>query len=88
METAPLMSIYKPNIVPFKKYHHLKATLYTYPLYVKVASLLGNKFAQVFTPGDFILVAPMKSKEDGGIGLTDICNEHGITAELRYDYSK
>ena len=30
----------------------------------------------------------MKLKVDGGIGLTDICDEHGIPAELRYDNSK
>ena len=30
----------------------------------------------------------MKLKVDGGIGLTDICDKHGIPSELRYDNSK
>ena len=51
-------------------------------------SLLGNKLAKVFTSRDFSFVVPMKSKEDGVIGLIHICDEHGITEELRYDNSK
>ena len=88
MATGPLMSRYKPYIVPFTKYHHLKATIYIYPLYVNVTSLLGNKFAQVFTSGELIFVAPMKSKVDGGIGLMDLCDEHVIPSELIYNNSK
>ena len=78
MATGLLMSRYKPDIGPFTKYHHLKTNFYTDPLYVKVISLLGNKFAQVFNSGDFIFVAPMNSKSDVGIGLMDICDENII----------
>ena len=42
----------------------------------------------MFTSGDLIFVAPMKSKVDGGIGIMNLCEEHGITEELRYDDSK
>ena len=73
---------------PFTKYHHLKATLYTHPLCVKVTSLLGNKFAQVYNSGDFIFVAPMNSKSDVGIGLMDICDENIIPEGLRYNNGK
>ena len=59
MATGPLMFIYKPNISPLKNYHQLKANFYTYPLYVKVPTLLVNTLAQVFTSGDLIFVAPM-----------------------------
>ena len=88
MATGPLMIIYKPNIISFTKYHHLKATLFLHPLYVKLTPLLGNKFAQVFTSGDFILVVPMKSKAYGGIGLMDLFGKHGIPEEPRYDNAK
>ena len=64
---------------PSTKYHHLKANFYTDTLYIKVPSMLGNKLVQVFISGDFILVASMRSKEYGGIGLMDICGNHGIT---------
>ena len=66
----------------------MKATLYEYPLYGKVPSLLGNKLAQVFNSGDFIFVAPMNPKAYLGIGLTYICDEPGITEELIYDNTK
>jgi len=88
MVTGPLIRRYKPNIAPFTKYRQLKATFYTETLYRKVPSLLGNKLAQVFPSWDFIFVAPMKSKADGGLGLMDLCDEHGIPAELRYDNAK
>ena len=88
MATGPLMRRYKLNIAPFTKYRQLKATFYIDPLYGKVPSMLGNKLAQVFTSGDFIFVAPMKSKADRGLGLMDLCDEHGIPAELRYDNAK
>ena len=88
MATGLLMSRYKPDIGPFTKYHHLKTNFYTDPLYVKVISLLGNKFAQVFTSGDLIFVAPMKSKAYGGIGHMDLCDKYGVPEELRYDNAK
>ena len=66
----------------------MEATLYTYPLYGKFPSLLGNKLAQVFTYEEFIFVAPMKSKAHGGIVLMGLCDEHGVPAELRYDNTK
>ena len=78
MATVPLIRIYKPNIDLFTKYHHMKATLYTHPLYGKVPSLLGNKLAQVFIYGEFIFIINMKSDSDGEIGLTDLCYDNGI----------
>ena len=42
----------------------------------------------MFTYEELIFVASMKSKTDGGIGLMGLCDEHGITAELRYDNTK
>ena len=88
MVTVPLMCRYKQNISPFKKYRQLESTFYTHTLYRKVSSLLVNKLAQVFTSGEFMFVAPMKSKSDGGIGIIDLCDKHGIPAELRYDNAK
>ena len=88
MATGPLMHIYKPNIAPSNKYGQMKATFYTYNLYRKVPSLLGNKLAQVFNSRNFIFVVPMNSKKDGVIGRIHICDEHGITEELIYDNSK
>ena len=88
MSTGALMRKYKPNISPFTKYHQLKATLYTYNLYGKVTSMLGNKLAKVFTSGYFIFVTYTKSKADGGIGLMDIHDKHGVPEELRYDNIK
>ena len=88
MTIGPLMIRYKPNISPLTKYHHLKETLYIDPLYVKVTSLLGNKSAQVLTSGEFIFIVLMKSKAYGGIGLMDLCDEHGILVELQYDNYK
>ena len=88
MSTGPLMRRCNPNIAPFTKYRQLNATFYTDPLYGKVPSLLGNKLEEVFTFGEFIFIASMKSKADGGIGLMDICDKHGIVEETRYDNSK
>ena len=42
----------------------------------------------MFTYKEFISVAHMKLKADGVIGLMGLCDEHGITAELRYDNTK
>ena len=78
METFPMMCRYMSNIDTFTKYHQLKATLYTDPLYGKVSSMLGNKFLTSVHFQDFIFVAHMNSKADGGIGLMDLCDEHGI----------
>ena len=50
--------------------------------------MLGNKLAKVFTSGDFVFVANMKSKEYLGICLMDLCDEHGIPEELIYDNAK
>ena len=80
MENGPMMRIYKPRIISFTNYHQMKSILYTNPLYEKLPSLLGDKLVQVLNPGDFIFVAPMSSKADGGIDLMDLCDDHGITA--------
>ena len=88
IETGPLMCRCKTHISLSTKYRQPRAILYTDPLYVKVPSLLGNKPAQVFTSREFILVAPMKSKEHGRIVLMDICDEYRIKAELRYNNYK
>ena len=56
----------------------MKAAIYTYPFDVKVPSMLENKLVQVFTSGYFIFVAYMKSKSDGGLGLMDLCDKHGV----------
>ena len=66
----------------------MKSTLYTHTLCRKVTSRLGNKLAQVFTSGNYIFVAPKNSKADGVIVLMDLCDEHVITEELRYDNYK
>ena len=78
METGPLIFRYKSNISPFTNFHQLKAILYTDPLYWKFPSLLVNKPAQVFVSGGFIFAVPIKSKADGVIGITDLCDDHVI----------
>ena len=69
MVTGPLMCRYNQNMSPFTKYRHIKSTFYTDTVCGKVPSLLCNKLSQVFTSGNLIFVAPMKSKADGGLGL-------------------
>ena len=44
--------------------------------------------SQVFNSRDFVFVAPMKSKTDRGIDLMDICDDHEITEEFRYNNNK
>ena len=88
MENSPLMSIYKPNIDPFTNYFQIKVAFYTDSLYVNVPSYLWGGLSQVFTSRDFIFVVSMKSKADGGTGVMDICDEHGIPEELIYDNAK
>ena len=66
----------------------MNETLYTDPLYEKVPSLLGNKISEVSTSGDFIFVVPENSKADVVIDPMDICDEHGVSEEFRFDNSK
>ena len=83
MPTVPLMLRYKPNISPFTKYYHLKSNFYIDPFYIKVKSILRNKLSQVFTFGDFIFVAPMKSNSYVLIVLMDLCDDNGIPEEFQ-----
>ena len=88
MPTVPLMLRYKPNISPFTKYYHLKSNFYIDPFYIKVKSILRNKLSQVFTFGDFIFVAPMKSNSYVLIVLMDLCDDNGIPEESKYYNSR
>ena len=54
----------------------------------KGAITVRKKLSQVSTSTKFIFVASMKSNSDGGLGLMDIYDEHGITEELIYDNTK
>ena len=87
MAAVPLMRRYKATYFSIHKVLSDEGNFIYRSVVRKGVITVKNKLAQVFTSRDFIFVAPMKSKSDGGIGLIDICDDHVIPEELRSDNS-
>ena len=63
----------------------LNDTFHTDTLKAGVASINGNKYAQVFTNGKFTTVAPMKTRSEAGEKLKDFIDDIGVPHHLTAD---
>jgi hypothetical protein len=80
----PLTKRYKTRI-PNLHHQRLRTRIYTDTLFSRIASLHGNKCAQVFCNEDYIKVIPMKLKSHAGRALVEFIQDVGAPTEMIAD---
>ena len=63
----------------------LNCVFYTYTLFVKYKSIVGNTCAQIFTDGGFVQIIPMRSKSEAGTILDRINRDVRVANEIFMD---
>ena len=64
----------------------INAHVYTDTMDVRLASIHGNRYGQVFTTKDFFVdVYPMKSKGDFGQALHEFIADYGVMLKLTFN---
>eukprot|EP00978_Attheya_sp_CCMP212_P000992 scaffold2061_cov62-Attheya_sp.AAC.1 len=82
--THPLTRRYRTDLLQLK-YHRISDDWYTDAMFPDVKSVKGDKAAQVYTNGDFILVYPMKLKSETGESLQVFSKDVGLPRRLIFD---
>ena len=82
----PLTRRYRTDLLS-QRLKRLSARFYTDTAFSKIGgSIRGNNCVQIFTDGDGSIFAyPIKSKEDAGEALQELCSQVGVPRELHRD---